>query len=337
MHSDADILAARSVRRELDPWKPSAFHIEAERSANGMIEDVATIFLVNRECPFRCTMCDLWKYTLEERVPRGAIPAQIDYALQRLPRAKHVKLYNAGNFFDAQAIPQEDHAAIADRVRGFETVIVENHPCLTNHQCVEFRDRLGTRLEVALGLETIHPQVLNHLNKRMTVADFDRAAGYLRDHDIDVRAFVLLKPPGQTEQDGIEWALKSVEHAFQAGARCCSLIPTRSGNGFMEILQGRGEFSPPTLQSLESVLEQALALTPDREQIPGRGQRRVFVDLWNVESLFECSHCGPARAARLQQMNLLQAQLPQVTCACCGHGASRETISTGDAATSLED
>ena len=27
--------------------------------------DVATLFLTNRECPFRCLMCDLWKNTLE--------------------------------------------------------------------------------------------------------------------------------------------------------------------------------------------------------------------------------------------------------------------------------
>ena len=194
--TDAEILAARPPKPTLDPWLPSAFLVEPERSAAGSIDQVATIFLTNKECPFRCSMCDLWKHTLDERVPPGAIPAQIDHALERLPAAKHVKLYNAGNFFDAQAIPPEDYAAIADRVRHFETVIVENHPRLTNDRCVRFRDLLGTRLEVALGLETIHPDVLPALNKRMTLADFDRATRFLRDHDIDVRTFLLLKPPG---------------------------------------------------------------------------------------------------------------------------------------------
>ena len=91
---------------------------------------MATLFLTNRECPFRCLMCDLWKHTLEETVPVGAIPAQIDFALERLPPAKHIKLYNSGNFFDPQAIPREDYAEIARRVRSFDTLIVENHPRL---------------------------------------------------------------------------------------------------------------------------------------------------------------------------------------------------------------
>ena len=89
MITDADILAARPPKQRLDPWQPYAFLVEPERTASGVIEDVATIFLTNKECPFRCTMCDLWKYTLDERVPLGAIPAQIDHALERLPAAKH--------------------------------------------------------------------------------------------------------------------------------------------------------------------------------------------------------------------------------------------------------
>ena len=86
--------------------------------AAGCVEDVATLFLTNRECPFRCLMCDLWRNTTDTRVPPGAIPQQIDYALARLPAARHIKLYNSGNFFDHQAIPPEDYAAIAERVRG---------------------------------------------------------------------------------------------------------------------------------------------------------------------------------------------------------------------------
>ena len=77
------------------------------RRAGGAVEDVATL-LSNRECPFRCLMCDLWKNTTTDASPDGAVAAQIEYALARLPPALHVKLYNAGNFFDAQAIPPAD-------------------------------------------------------------------------------------------------------------------------------------------------------------------------------------------------------------------------------------
>lgn len=305
-YTDAEILAARSSKPRLDPSKPFDCFVEKERTASGSIEDVATIFLVNKECPFRCTMCDLWKYTLDERVPVGAIPAQIDQALERLPAAKHVKLYNAGNFFDAQAIPPEDHAAIAARVRHFDSVIVENHPRLTNDGCLRFRDLLGTRLEIALGLETVHPDVLTLLNKRMTLADFDRAAAYLVQHDIDVRAFILLRPPGLSEREGINWAVKSVAHAFALGAQCCSVIPTRAGNGFLDRLQASGEFAAPAIRSLSEALDRGIAL----------GQGRVFVDLWNSESFGDCPKCDRQRIERLRRMNLSQRIEPRVECDC---------------------
>src|SRR5690606_9199330 len=145
---DREIVAIRPAKEDVDPSRPYAFLVEPERAAGGQVEDVATVFLTNRECPYRCLMCDLWKYTTDRTVPEGAIPAQIAYALERLPPAKHVKLYNAGSFFDRKAIPPSDHAAIASLLDGFETVIVENHPNLCGDACLRFRDRLNGRLEV---------------------------------------------------------------------------------------------------------------------------------------------------------------------------------------------
>ena len=304
----AAILAARGAKNALDVRRPYAYLVEPECAANGQVEDVATIFLTNRECPFRCLMCDLWRNTTDETVPAGAIPEQIDFALSQLPAAKHIKLYNSGNFFDAKAIPPADYDAVIDRVRHFETVIVENHPRFCDDRVVRFRDALGTDLEVAIGLETIHPEVLPKLNKQMTADDFANAVRFLTGHGIAVRTFILLKPPFLAEADGVAWAKKSIDFAFAAGSHCCAVIPTRGGNGIMEQLADAGEFSPPGLASLEEVFEETL-----RSQPPGR----VFVDLWDIEKLFDCDSCGPARAERLQTMNLTQTVLPKGACDRC--------------------
>jgi radical SAM enzyme (TIGR01210 family) len=307
-----EILAARPAKNIVDPWRPYHYLVESERSAAGAIEQVATIFLTNRECPFRCTMCDLWRNTLDEPTPLGAVPAQIDYALVRLPPADSIKLYNSGNFFDAQAIPPADHAAIAARVRGFKTVVVENHPRLCTPACLSFRDLLSSELEIALGLETAHPQALAGLNKQMTVDGFRRAAEFLSGERIAVRAFVLLKPPFLEEEAAVEWATRSLEVAFAAGARVCALIPTRGGNGAMEQLALQGAFAPPRLSSLERALEAGLALR----------KGRVFADLWDIGRLATCAVCRDARIERLSQMNLTQTNLPRVACVC------RETAET---------
>src|SRR6185503_19114902 len=203
--SRRDLLAARGPKNKVDPRRPYAFLVEPERSAAGRLEDVATIFLTNKECPFSCVYCDLWKNTTDRSVQPGDIPAQIDYALSRLPPATTVKLYNSGNFFDPQAIPPQDHDAIISRVRHFDRVIVENHPSLTDEECVRFRDQLGTELEIAMGLETVHPTILPLLNKQMTVDDFCQAAAFLRQHSIHVRAFVLLMPPFMPAEGAVRW------------------------------------------------------------------------------------------------------------------------------------
>lgn len=308
---DAWIVARRGERNVVDAWRPWAFLTEQERSDAGEVVPVATIFLTNRECPWRCAMCDLWRNTLSGDTPRGAIPAQIDFALGRMAAARQVKLYNSGSFFDRRAIPVEDHAAIAERVGGFERVIVECHPALVGDECVRFRERLRGRLEVAMGLETAHPETLEKLNKRMTVEQFAAAAARLGENDIDLRVFLLARPPFLSEDDAREWTARSLEFAFACGATVATMIPTRGGNGAMEELTASGDFARPSLAMLEEAVDFGIGL--------GRG--RVFADLWDARRFATCAACGDARIARLRRMNLEQRIAPRVECGACG-GAS---------------
>ena len=74
LHRDRWILERRPARETLDPQKPYAFFVEDEASASGAIVPVATIFLTNRECPWRCVMCDLWRNTLTTSYRRAQFP-----------------------------------------------------------------------------------------------------------------------------------------------------------------------------------------------------------------------------------------------------------------------
>ncbi len=216
---DAWILSRRPAREKLDPYLPYEYFVEEECAASGDIETVATLFLTNRECPFRCLMCDLWRNTLTETVPVGAIPAQIDYALGALPPARQLKLYNSGSFFDRQAIPPQDYAAIAQRANRFERLIVENHPALVGDACLQFRDLLSGTLEIAMGLETVHPHALAGLNKRMTLDQFSMAAKFLRRNGIDLRVFILVQPPFMTPAEALPWAERSLDFAMEQAPR----------------------------------------------------------------------------------------------------------------------
>ena len=317
--SDAQIVAARPPKNAVDIRRPYAFLVEPEHQANGSVEDVAVLFLTNRECPYRCLMCDLWKNTTDETVPVGAIPEQIDFALRELPPARHIKLYNSGNFFDPSAIPVADYPAIAMRVKDFATVIVENHPQMCGSRVLMFMDALRVAgsiatLEVAMGLETVHPSVLPLLNKRLTTDAFRLACDGLHSLGVTTRAFVLLRPPTLTEEEGLDWALRSAEFAFDCGVGTVTVIPTRPGNGIMERMEADGLFSPPSLVSMEAILEAGLALR--------RG--RFFVDLWDAERFANGAFDASERIERLRQMNLAQQFLSPMSASALSQPALRK-------------
>jgi radical SAM enzyme (TIGR01210 family) len=224
----------------------------------------------------------------------------------RIRRVDRIKLYNASNFFEPRAVPLDDEAEILELVSPFSRVTVECHPRLIGDRCLRFAERLGGSLEVAMGLETIHPESLSRLNKEMTLADFDRAAATLRAAGIGLRAFVLLAPPFTPPDEAVDWAVRSAEHAFAQGAERVSLIPVRSGNGAMEALQKAGDFTPPSLAQLEEALERCLALN----------QGIVTADLWDARRFIHCPECADARLARLDGMNRSGRAMPRITCFC---------------------
>jgi uncharacterized Fe-S cluster-containing MiaB family protein len=334
---DRFVLERRGPRPEHDPWRYQGLIVEDERTAQGGRARMATVLLTGRECPWRCTMCDLWTYTTVTDTPPGAIAAQVAAARsalrdQPIP-VTGMKLYNAGSFFDPRAVPEADYEAVAGALAGLSRVIVESHPALVGPRVDRLLAALGhrrgpggrpderlprpdersTQLEVAMGLETAHPVALDRLNKRFTLEGFARAGRALDNRGVALRVFLLISPPFVPLDEQDAWLVRSVDAAFSCGAAVVSLVPTRPGNGALEALAGAGSFRAPDLDDIERSF--ALALSH------ARGRGRVFVDVWDLEKFSRCPHCSAARRDRLQAMNLEQIVLPHRPCPVGDHGA----------------
>ena len=323
------VLERRGPKPAVDAYRPHDAFWEREPSlTGGGFSDVLTVLLATVECPWRCVMCDLWKFTTTlDATPAGAVTRQLTMALEKawshLPAGRGsegaasagssaIKLYNAGSFFDPRAVPVGEYEAIAGLIgsRGFGRVVVECHPALVGQRALDFQRSLrlaagpgpqcgeqAVRLEVAMGLETAHPEALAKLNKGMTLASFRRAASKLRDYDIDLRVFLLVKPPFLVgDEEAFDWARRSFDLACDCGARVVSFIPTRGGNGAMDTLQQAGLFHPPSWELVKSVFEYGLS------------QRRAvcLLDLWDVDRFLPCPGCRERRKERLMRMNLTQ-------------------------------
>lgn len=293
---------------------------EQEPDGLGGLVSCRTYFLVGSECRFTCSMCDLWKYTLREtNTPIGSLAIQIQSLHEQVSPERQpatdpewIKLYNASNFFDPANIHPNEYESIAKLCQDFQRVIVENHASLlssrkTRDSILRFRDRIDGQLEVAMGLETIDPNAIRWLNKAMSLEQFQQAVEFLLGEGIFVRTFVLLQPLGTRRDESVEWALKSCRQAAAWGTQRVSLIPTRSGNGFIETVAKEFAWEPPTARQLESAFEALLESSKQNRQPSGRSttQAAIYtVDLWDWKLLRgTCDACSQLRFDRLEKMN----------------------------------
>jgi archaeosine synthase beta-subunit len=308
--ADQRIRKLRAPKPWVDPWRAHGSLVEEERRPDGRVERALTVFLAGAECPYTCSFCDLWRWTTEGPTPPGALATQLREILDVTPPPlpARVKLYNASNFFDQRAVPTQDLPAIAELAAPFSGITVESHARLVGPRTLDFARMLSGTLEVAIGLETTHPVAVEHLNKRLSLTRFTQAAGFLADHAIALRVFVLLNAPYVPAAETVEWTVRAVEYAARRGASVVAIIPVRGGNGEMERLQALGHFTPPTLSGLEETLDRCLDFAP----------AVVTADLWDAHKLATCPECSTARIARLARLNLTGQPEPRIACSVCG-------------------
>jgi uncharacterized Fe-S cluster-containing MiaB family protein len=306
---DQQIRSLRPPKERVDPHRAHGSLIEEERRPNGKTERALTVFLAGAECPYTCTFCDLWKWTIDGPTPPGALTAQLASILhaQPHPLPDRLKIYNASNFFDQRAVPAEDVPGIARLAAPFAGVTVESHANTIGPRTLALARQLSGRLEIAVGLETIHPLAAERVNKRLDLGRFDWAARFLAENRIDLRVFVLLGAPYVPAGESIGWTVRAVEYAVERGAAMVSIIPVRGGNGEIERLEALGYFTRPTLSQLEDALDGCLQFT----------DTVVTADLWDVNRLIACEHCAAQRIERLRLVNATGCAQPRITCIAC--------------------
>ena len=308
--ADARIRRLRPPKPRVDPYTAHGALVEEERRPDGTRERALTVFLAGAECPFTCSFCDLWRYTIDGPTPPGALATQVEKILNAAatPLPHRIKLYNASNFFDRRAVPLADRDRLAALTEPFGGVTVESHVNTIGRETLAFARQLRGRLEVAVGLETIHPEAAPRLNKRLDLPRFDAAARLLADNGIDLRVFVLVGAPHVPPAESVHWTIRTVEYAVAQGASVVAIIPVRGGNGELERLQSLGAFTPPSLSQLEDALDGCLQFT----------NSVVTADTWDVEMFAACGACRVARGDRLRRINLTGQPEARVDCAECG-------------------
>lgn len=313
-HPDSRTTISRSVssfRTDKNPVvlnKPYGFFREFEWVNARQRRSISTLLITNRECPWRCTMCDLWKNTTDAPVGAPEIISQIQFGISKLPSSDWIKIYNSGSFFDLKAIPRDAWKPIAKMCHDYSHLIVENHPRLVSNKILEFQSYLKPSLEIAMGLETANEEILKKLNKGFTLTDFRKSCNFLRKANIKIRAFILIAPPWtQSHSQAVNDVISSCKFAEECGIDQISLIPTRGDSGFMKKLQLSGEFIPFHSELIEDAFDGAITSFTNR----------CHLDTWDLNKFFDCHSCKTERISRIERINQHQSISQRISCSDC--------------------
>jgi radical SAM enzyme (TIGR01210 family) len=284
------------------------------------------IILMSNGCSVpTCTMCP---FTNENNYGRGSdrdtvLVDQVRDALSPGGPATGcdcLALYNDGSFFAPHEISDVARSVIADLVAesGVGLLTVESLPqFVTEARLLPFLAALGgVSLEVGLGLQSAHPVVREYcVNTSFDNRTFERTVALLRRYGVQVKTYLMLKPPFLTETEAVGDALESIAYCRALGAPFVTLCPTRiAPHTLAWRLWEAGAYTPPGLWTIVDTVRRA----------PSDGTLRVAcINLRGGSSPAilpdSCPRCADILVEALEAASLgNRAALNLARCSCAG-------------------
>ncbi len=285
-----------------DPRRPVASWSEPE-AVDGGAGRAAAVVLRTRGCAWaRCSMCG---YHREAAPATGEDTlAQIRTWLESVGGERVAKIYTSGSFFDDREVPAWAREAILEAAgRRFERVVVETRPEFLSEGSLARALGSCPQLEVALGLESASPRVLElSVGKGFAPSDFERAARIVRGMGGRVRTYILLKPPLLSEREALEDAVSGILFAAPL-SDVISLNPVNVQRGTrVEGIWRRGLYRPPWLWTVaECLLRSAREL-----RARGWGPRLVCAPsgAGRIRGAHNCGTCDGRVVEGIRALNL---------------------------------
>ena len=187
------------------------------------------------------------------------ITKQFDSAMDQLDGISFLKIYTSGSFLDESEITSDTSDHMLKRCADANLkLLFESRPEYVTSERLDRMLVIHDDLEIALGLESSNDNVLRYsINKGFAVEDYEKATAVLNAKGIDVRTYVLLKPPFLTESEAIDDAKATIAFAAKS-SNTISLNPVNVQRGtLVERLWRNWAYRPPWLWSVLKVLHES--------------------------------------------------------------------------------
>jgi len=211
--------------------KPAYFRISPV-NINGTASNRMMIVLKTRGCEYAknnnggCTVCGFLNHARED-ITGSDMVAQLDYILETtdIKDVEEIDLLSLGSFLNTGEVSEETRRVLLERVArlpGIRRVSVESRAeYVTVEKLKEIRELLGTKtVEFGIGLESADDYIRNTIiNKSLSKRGFERVVEMVREAGCDLLTYLLIKPPGISEEEAVTDAVSSAKYVFETAAK----------------------------------------------------------------------------------------------------------------------
>jgi radical SAM enzyme (TIGR01210 family) len=152
------------------------------------------------------------------------------------------------------------------------------------------------------------------INKGFSFADYKKATMQLKKHKINVKTYVLMKPPFLTEKESIDDCFRTLRETKNL-TQSISINPTNvQRNTVVDYLWKRNQYRPPWLWSIVEVLKQSNTITPASVKcdVVGGG---------SIRGAHNCGNCDSKVLHAIEEYSLTQKKevFQNLSCDCQEH------------------
>jgi radical SAM enzyme (TIGR01210 family) len=260
-------------------------------------------------------MCGYFNDSMFIDVSEKDLRSQFEKAMQNYKDEKIVKLFTSGSFLDPHEIPvSAQHEILNILTERAEKISVESRPdYVTEKRLTAIQKIVALKeFEIGIGLETSNNLVREKtINKGFTFHEYKKATRLLKKHKMNVKTYVLMKPPFLTEKESLDDCIQTTKD-IALYTDLVSLNPTNvQRHTVVEYLWKRNQYRPPWLWSIVEFLQQSKNITDAfvKCDVVGGGSLR---------GAHNCGSCDNNVLNAIEEFSLTQKQSAflGVTCDC---------------------
>ena len=250
------------IRESWDANKPVTVYKTPEILPNGEVCTAATVILRTKGCAWwwksGCTFCGYFN-DVRDDVTTENMFSQWEEARKQtndFEGCKMIKVYTSGTFFEDRENPVEwQEAVLRETYERKIHLIVEAQAQMCKPEKISWLAKLNPNCTVAIGLEAYDDKSLRfHVNKGFTVKQWHKAVDLLRENNLNVKTYLLFKPPFMSEGDSLHHTVSWISKI----APYCDEISVNPMNiqkkTVVERIFRNREYRPPWLWSLVEMI-----------------------------------------------------------------------------------